>query len=173
MKKDVKQVLVSGSWYIVGNFLIKAITFLSVSVFTRIMTVEDYGLYYTYLVYESMLTAIMSLGLAKTITVAKFEFTDSFHDYVASLAGYQTVLAAGVGVAGILVCRAADLQTGMFAAAWIASYMSSWLTHFLSSMQACSIIEIMAYPPPKVNNPIFAKVRNRSSKMLISGPLFL
>ena len=122
MKKDVKQVLVSGSWYIVGNFLIKAITFLSVSVFTRIMTVEDYGLYYTYLVYESMLTAIMSLGLAKTITVAKFEFTDSFHDYVASLAGYQTVLAAGVGVAGILVCRAADLQTGMFAAAWIASY---------------------------------------------------
>ena len=122
MKKDEKQVLVSGSWYIVGNFLIKAITFLSVSVFTRIMTVEDYGLYYTYLVYESMLTAIMSLGLAKTITVAKFEFTDSFHDYVASLAGYQTVLAAGVGVAGILVCRAADLQTGMFAAAWIASY---------------------------------------------------
>ena len=122
MKKDEKQVLVSGSWYIVGNFLIKAVTFLSVSVFTRIMTVEDYGLYYTYLVYESMLTAIMGLGFAKTISVAKFRFTDTFHDYVASLAGYQTVLAVVFGIAGVMVCQVTGMTAGMFAAAWIASY---------------------------------------------------
>ena len=122
MKKDVKQVLVSGSWYIIGNFVIKAITFLSVSVFTRIMTLEDYGRYCTYLVYESIMTAIMGLGFAKTISVAKFEFGNKFNDYVASLAGYQTVIAVFLGVVGLNICWLTNCNPGIFAAMWIASY---------------------------------------------------
>ncbi|MGN0165450.1 MAG: oligosaccharide flippase family protein [Lachnospiraceae bacterium] len=122
MKKDVKQVLVSGSWYIIGNFMIKAVTFLSVSVFTRIMTLEDYGRYCTYLVYESIMTAIMGLGFAKTISVAKFEFKNKFNDYVASLAGYQTVIAVFLGVVGLNICWLTNYHPGIFAAMWIASY---------------------------------------------------
>lgn len=122
MKKDIKQVLISGSWYIVGNFMIKAITFLSVSVFTRIMTVEDYGRYCTYLVYESIMTAFIGLGFAKTISVAKFEFKNTFHDYVASLAGYQTIMAVFLGVVGLILCRLTNYHPGVFAAVWIASY---------------------------------------------------
>ena len=33
--------------------------------------------------------------------------------------------------------------------------------------QLFSIIEIMTYPPPKVNRPIFTKVKNNSIKILI------
>lgn len=122
MKKELKQVLLSGSWYVMGNFLIKAITFLSVSVFTRIMTVEDYGLYYSYLVYESTITAIMNLGFSRTIRVAKYNYKEQFGDYVASLAGYTTVSAVILSVLTLALSCFMPLNPLMLAAALLASF---------------------------------------------------
>lgn len=100
MKKQngERAVLRSGSWYLCGNFLIKGITFLSVAIFTRILSVEDYGQYNTYLVYESFLTAFMGLGLASTVKLAKFSMQDQFKDYLASIAGYTVIQAILLGI---------------------------------------------------------------------------
>ena len=47
--------------------------------------------------------------------------------------------------------------------------ISSWVIHCFFSTQVFSISAIMAYPPPKVNSPTFAKDRKRSSSMFISA----
>jgi hypothetical protein len=45
-----------------------------------------------------------------------------------------------------------------------ATFMSSsWVSHFFFSTQISSMMEIIAYPPPKVNRPIFIKVKNSSA----------
>lgn len=122
MKREIKQVLVSGSWYLIGNFLVKAVTFLSVSVFTRIMTVEDYGMYYSYLVYESFLTGIMCLGFPCTVKLAKFEYSRQFDNYIASMAGYTTVNAILLSLLCLVLCPLLKLNALFVTIALICSY---------------------------------------------------
>ena len=88
MKKRDAFLLTAATWYIVGNFAIKGLNFLSVSVFTRIMSVDSYGLYNTYLVYESLMTALMSLGLNNTVKPAKYHFLSDFDSYLKSVTVY-------------------------------------------------------------------------------------
>lgn len=51
---------------------------------------------------------------------------------------------------------------GVDSAITVKSIISSCVIHFFFSTQSFSIRDIIAYPPPKVNNPILAKVRNKS-----------
>ena len=53
----------AGLGYTIGNILIKAISFITLPIFTRLMSTDDYGLYSTYVSYESILALIISLGL--------------------------------------------------------------------------------------------------------------
>lgn len=99
MKNKMKYLSNPIAWQMFGNMGIKAIVFFSIALFTRIMSVEDYGLYNVYLVYEGLLTAVMGLGLNETVKVAKFHYENKYTDYLKSISLYSvlsSVLFAGV-----------------------------------------------------------------------------
>lgn len=75
----------AGIWYAVGNILIKGLPFMSIPIFVRIMPVSDFGIYNTYIYYESIVSVILGLGISGTIKTAKFEYKEDFDQYVSSV----------------------------------------------------------------------------------------
>lgn len=75
----------AGAGYIIGNYLLKGITFLSGPIFTRLLTTEEYGNFGAYISYESIFYIIIGLALHSSITNAKYEYKEKFNEYVSSL----------------------------------------------------------------------------------------
>lgn len=82
---EQKSYLKAGIWYMVGNILIKGVSFIALPIFTRLLTPEDFGRYNIFMSYESILTIILGLGFGGTIKIAYFDFKDNFKDYFSSV----------------------------------------------------------------------------------------
>lgn len=81
----------AGAGYIIGNYLLKGITFLSAPIFTRLLTTEEYGDFGAYMAYESIFYIILGLALHSSITNAKYEYKEKFNEYVSSLVLLSTI----------------------------------------------------------------------------------
>lgn len=77
--------LKSGAWYIIGNLLIKGITFFTLPIFTRILTTADFGKFNLFISYENILNVILGLGVAGTIKTAYFDYKEEFEQYYSSI----------------------------------------------------------------------------------------
>lgn len=77
--------LKSGVWYMIGNLLIKGITFFTLPIFTRILTTSDFGKFNLFVSYESILNVILGLGIAGTIKTAYFDYKEEFEQYYSSI----------------------------------------------------------------------------------------
>lgn len=71
--------------YTLSNFLVKGAVFLSIPLFTRIMTTTDYGYYNTYHSYEMILAPFVSIALYMSLKNANIKFKDQYNSYVSSL----------------------------------------------------------------------------------------
>ena len=86
MKRDVNaRALKAGIWYTIGNIFLKGCIFLTLPIFTRIMSTSDFGIYNTYIAYEGLLTAIIGLGFYGSIKNAKLDFDKDFDKYVSAI----------------------------------------------------------------------------------------
>ena len=83
--QTTKKAVKAGAWYTVGNVLIKGLSFLTLPIFTRLMSTADYGLYTTYVAYESIMALVVSLGLHASYKTAKVEFPGRIDSYVSSV----------------------------------------------------------------------------------------
>ena len=54
----------AGLWFTICNLLQKGISFITVPIFTRIMSTEDYGLYSIYISWYSIMTIFATLHLS-------------------------------------------------------------------------------------------------------------
>ena len=79
------KVVKAGAGYVIGNYLLKGITFLSAPIFTRLLTTEEYGKFGTYLSYEGILYIIIGLALHSSITNAMYKYRERFDEYVSSM----------------------------------------------------------------------------------------
>ena len=50
-----KKVIKAGLGYTIGNVFLKGLNFLTIPIFTRILSPNDYGLFNTYAAFESIL----------------------------------------------------------------------------------------------------------------------
>ena len=67
-KEDMGESAVkAGLWYTIGNIALKGCAFLSLPIFTRLLSTNDFGIYNAYIAYEQIFTAILGLGLYGTI----------------------------------------------------------------------------------------------------------
>ena len=86
LKKLLKsKFLSSGIWYTIGNMLIKGIVFLSLPIFTRLLSPEDFGYYNTYIAYQSIMSVVVGLGLSGCIKNAKIDYCNSYNEFVTSI----------------------------------------------------------------------------------------
>lgn len=72
-------------WYVVSSFLTKGIAFLSVPLFSRMLTTHDFGIYSNYTTWYSILTIIMTLCLQASLVRGRFDYADSLDSFVGSL----------------------------------------------------------------------------------------
>lgn len=86
LKKALKNKnLKAGSLYLFGNIFNKAIGFITVPIFTRMMSSSDYGVVNTYLSWVSILSVIVGLSLGNSIRSAYTEYKDELDDYIFSI----------------------------------------------------------------------------------------
>ena len=83
-KSDKKKIVKAGLGYTVGNYLIKGLSFLTIPVFARLMDSNDYGIYNTYIAYESIMYILIGLALHVSFKKAKYKFDEHFNVYVSS-----------------------------------------------------------------------------------------
>ncbi len=91
------------SWYTLGNIIINAASFLMLPIFTRLMSVHDYGVYSTYTAQMAILQTVLLCGLASTVKMAKYSELD-YNAYVTSilLIPFSLTILAGIIVNIIL-----------------------------------------------------------------------
>ncbi len=75
---DKKALLGSGAGYLISTILIKGIVFLTMPLFTKLLSVEDFGIYNAYMSYEAVISIIMTMGTPVVIRSAWIEYTERF-----------------------------------------------------------------------------------------------
>lgn len=79
-----RNALKSGVWYIIGNFLLKGIGFVTTPLFTRLMTQEEIGEFSNIITWVGVLSIIFTFDLYSSIAVARFDYREDLNDYVSS-----------------------------------------------------------------------------------------
>jgi O-antigen/teichoic acid export membrane protein len=91
----------AGSFYLIGNLFDKAISFLTIPVFTRLLTTSEYGIVSTYLSWVTILSVLVSLSLGNSIRAAFVDFKDDLDSYISSVM-FLSVLNFGVTATAVI-----------------------------------------------------------------------
>lgn len=85
MANSSGKVAKAGAGYVVGNYLIKGLTFLSAPIFTRLLTTAEFGDFGTYSSFEGILYILVGLALHSSLNNAKYKYKDDLERYVSSI----------------------------------------------------------------------------------------
>lgn len=79
------KILKAGAIYVVGNYLLKGISFLSAPIFTRLLSTSEFGEYSIYCSYEGIIYILVGLALHSSINNAKYKYGDKLNQYISSI----------------------------------------------------------------------------------------
>ena len=65
-------------WYLVCEFVLKGISFITMPIFTRMMTSEEIGSFSILASWISILSVIVTLNLIQSVFLAKYDFADRY-----------------------------------------------------------------------------------------------
>ena len=85
MSKKAVNIKKAGTCYLFGTLFNKGIAFITVPIFTRILTVADYGLVTTYNAWESIAAMFMSLALYMAVRASFIDYEDKTEDYLSTI----------------------------------------------------------------------------------------
>lgn len=77
--------LKAGLGYTVGNILVRGISFITLPIFSRLMTQEQFGVFNVFLSYEAFLFVIVGLALHSSIKSANLEYPGKIDEYTSSV----------------------------------------------------------------------------------------
>lgn len=83
-KKTQSKALKAGIGYVIGNYLLKGLSFFSIPIFSRLLSTSDYGTYNTFIAYESILFVLVGLAIHSSFKNAKYRYKDKYNEYVSS-----------------------------------------------------------------------------------------
>lgn len=111
--KNVKAsiVLKSAFWYTACDFLQKSLHFITVPLFSRIMTKTDIGYFGNMSSWMSILTVLTSFELSQSIIRSKLEVKDDLDSYIWSILSLTTIT---TGATYIVFCLFPDFFSGLF-----------------------------------------------------------
>ena len=101
MGKDENKVIKAGIGYTVGNYLLKGLSFLTVPIFSRLLSTADYGIFNTYLAYQCIIFLLLGMALHASLKNAKYTYGEDFGKYN-SCCILMAVLSLGVW---LVVCN--------------------------------------------------------------------
>jgi len=149
----------AGVGFVVGNYLLKGISFATLPIFVRLMTTADFGNFNTYAAYESIFCVVVGLALFTSLKNAKYKYknTGEFESYISScvLIGLLSTLLFGL-IANItypLYAKILDMPRMIFNLLIIESFSVSTITMYnvyislsyrYKSFLAVSFINVLA-----------------------------
>lgn len=86
--------LTAGIGYTVGNILIKGINILTLPIFSRLMTQEEFGVFNVFMSYDAILFVLVGLALHTSIRNANLEFPGKIDSYTSSITLIYLLMAA-------------------------------------------------------------------------------
>ncbi len=88
------KIVQSGIWYTLTNFFTKGLAFITIPIFTRLLTPAEYGLASVYTAWVSILAIFISLNVKSSITRARHEteLEGKYDEYASSIAFFSLCL---------------------------------------------------------------------------------
>ncbi|MGN0384912.1 MAG: lipopolysaccharide biosynthesis protein [Lachnospiraceae bacterium] len=83
--------LKAGIGYTIGNYFLKGLSFLTIPIFTRLMSTGDYGKYNTYLSYEALIFIVLGFSFHASLKNAKYKYGNEFKKYVSCVVLFQLI----------------------------------------------------------------------------------
>lgn len=97
--------------YLIGNICTKALAFLTIPIFTRLLTLEEYGIVNTYNSWAHIAAVVVELSLFNSFRVAFVEKKENFDEYCASVVRLGLLLCLGsMAVAAVAIFLFPQLQ---------------------------------------------------------------
>lgn len=84
----------SGLWYTFSNFLLRAIGFITIPLFSRLLSQEDFGIFSNFSSWQSIFGIIVSMNLTASLITAKYDYSNKFDEYVFSMCILDTISAS-------------------------------------------------------------------------------
>jgi len=75
----------SGMWYLVGDLMLKGMGIVTIPIFTRIMTVEDFGIISAYTTLVGLMTVVTGMDIHASIGRAHLDYRERLGDYLSSI----------------------------------------------------------------------------------------
>jgi O-antigen/teichoic acid export membrane protein len=82
MRKKGNIYIKAGIGYMIGNILLKGINFITIPLFTRLLSTSDYGRYNTFNAYDSILFIFIGFAIHSSIKNAKYDYEDEYNKYL-------------------------------------------------------------------------------------------
>lgn len=86
------KVIKAGIWYTISNFFIKGIAFITMPIFTHLMTQSDIGAFSNITSWFGILAIITTFELYSSIVIARFDHKDNIDDYISSILSLGTII---------------------------------------------------------------------------------
>lgn len=115
--------------YMIGNLFNKAMAFITIPIFTRLLTTSEYGITQTYLSWVSILTLLVGLSLSNSIRSAYVDFQDDIEGYMSSIFGLSLmsfILSSTLIIVGAIMF--ADIDMVLVVCCLIQSYCQFVIT---------------------------------------------
>lgn len=86
----------AGVWYVISSVMVKAVTIVATPIFTRILSVEEYGIISVFSSWYSLLLPVCSLNLTYSVGRAKIDFPDKLDFYIGSMQMLAAIMTIGL-----------------------------------------------------------------------------
>lgn len=115
----------AGMFYFIGNLFNKAIAFLTIPVFTRLLSTEEYGVYTTYSSWVPFMAVIVGMALGDTIRNAYVDYQKELDEYISSITILSLLNLLLVSILGILGSICIGVDSRLVLCCIIQGYMSN------------------------------------------------
>lgn len=86
------KVIKSSLWYTISSFMLSGISFLTTPLFTRLLSLEEYGVYSNFNALYSIVSVIITLNLGSTLIRAQYDYSDDKDGYTSTLLYISTII---------------------------------------------------------------------------------
>lgn len=129
------------SWYTIGSVLIKSINFLTLRLFTELISTSAYGIFGVYQSYLTIFEMVILVGTAHSIKMVKYDEKMDYESYVSSVIYIPicgTIIFVLIAQIGFLFTdKIADLSHSM----WLALLVTAGSSAFINIVDSKLILE--------------------------------
>lgn len=75
----------AGIGYTIGNILIKGINFLTLPIFSRLMSPSEFGVFNLFISYDTIISILIGLAMHTSLRNAKYKFENKIDHYISSI----------------------------------------------------------------------------------------